>query len=148
VAIRGDCFQLIMARRRLLAAFALTVFFAVVISCSSGNPNIGRVLTSVTVTPATADGESSPEGVVFTATGTFSLPPFSAPLTFAAPYGGTFTVDSPSGTTIANIVSTGTGTITVQCVSGASGTVFVSASALANNGTATLVSASGQLTCP
>jgi 2-methylaconitate cis-trans-isomerase PrpF len=118
------------------------------LSCGSSNPNIGRVLTSVTVTPASADGHSNPNGVVFTATGTFSLPPFSAPLTFAAPYSGQFVVDNPTGTTIANITTTGTGTITVQCATGASGTVFVNASALANNGTSTLISGNAQLTCP
>jgi hypothetical protein len=137
-------------RNYLLATLALILSAVLLISCNSTNPNNGRVLASVAVTPATADGQSSPAGVVFTATGTFSLPPISAPLTFTAPYTGQFVVDNPTNppTTIANIVATGTGTITVQCASGATGTVFVSASALANNGTSTLVSASGQLTCP
>jgi hypothetical protein len=138
-----------MASRKLLAAFALTVLSAAVLSCSSGNPNIGRVLLTVSVSPLTADGQSSPNGeVTFSATGTFSLPPATAPLTFAAPYSGGFTVASPSGVTIANIVSTGTGTVTVQCVSGETGTAFVTASALANNSTSTLISGSGQFTCP
>lgn len=138
--------------RYAIAALALLLLSALAISCgSSGDPNFGRVLTSVTVTPATADAQNSSTGqVVFTATGNFSLPPFSAPLTFAAPYSGQFAVENPTSppSTIATIVATGTGTVTVQCAPGASGTVFVSASALANNGTTTLISGSGQLTCP
>ena len=139
-------------RDYLVAAFVLLLVLAAgAASCgSSGNPNIGRVLTSVTVTPPVADGHGNPNGVVFTAMGTFSLPPFSAPLTFAAPYAGQFAVDNPTNppATIATIVATGTGTVTVQCAAGASGTVFINASALANNGTTTLISGSGQFTCP
>lgn len=129
--------------------FVLIALACILSACGSSNPNIGRVLTSVAVTPTTADAQNFNNGqVVFTATGAFSLPPFNAPLTFTAPYAGSFTIDNPSGTTIANIVSTGTGTVTVQCASGASGTVFVSASANANNNIGTVVSGSGQLTCP
>jgi hypothetical protein len=138
-----------MQRRPVVATLALISLAVIGISCgSSSNPNLGRVLTSVTVTPLTADGQSSPNGVVFTATGTFSLPPVNAVLTFAAPYSGQFVVDNPTGTTIATAVSSGTGTVTVQCTAGATGNVFVTASALANNGTTTVVSGSGQLTCP
>ena len=135
-----------MRVRQLFALLALFSTAALLVSCgSSGNPNTGRVLISVAVTPATADGQSSPNGVVFTATGTFSLPPITAPLNFAAPYAGQFVIDN---TSVATIVATGTGTITVQCVSGTSGTVFATAGALANNGTSTMVSGSGRLTCP
>lgn len=139
-------------RSRWALAVGLLLLAASAISCgSSGNPNLGRVLLTVTVTPATADAKNSTNGqVTFTATGTFSLPPFSGPLTFTAPYSGQFVVDNPTNppSTIATVVSTGSGTVTVQCAAGASGTVFVSASALANNSSTTLVSGSGQLTCP
>ena len=86
--------------------------------------------------------------VVFTATGTFSLPPYSGPLTFVAPYVGQFVVDNPTGTTMATVVANGNGTVTVQCAAGASGSVPVTASASANNGSTLVVSGSGQLTCP
>jgi hypothetical protein len=145
---RGDFISLQLYFRFLAAVLALIVLAAGMISCASNNPNLGRVLTSVSVTPEFADGQSSPDGTVFTATGTFSLPPINAPLTFAAPYGGQFVVDNPTGSTIATIIATGTGTVTVQCVSGATGSVFVSASAAANNDTPTVVSADAQLTCP
>jgi len=119
-------------------------------SCgSSANPNLGRVLTGITVTPATADAQSFANGqVVFTATGTFSLPPTPAPVPFLAPYAGQFVVDNPSNSTIATVVGQGNGTVTVQCAAGAAGTVFVVASASANNGSTIVVSGSGQLTCP
>ena len=129
--------------------FVLIALACILSSCSSSNPNMGRVLTSIAVQPTAADAQHFTNGqVVFTATGTFSLPPFSAPLTFTAPYAGSFTVDNPSGNTIANIVSTSTGAITVQCVSGVSGIVFISATANANNNMGTVVSGSGELTCP
>jgi hypothetical protein len=137
-----------MRHCQIIISVALIFLAAGMSSCAHSDPNLGRVLTTVTVSPETADGQSNPNGIVFTATGTFSLPPFTSPLTFAAPYSGEFALDSPSGTTIANVVSSGTGTVTVQCVAGAAGTVFVTASALANNGTPTLVSGSSQLTCP
>jgi hypothetical protein len=128
---------------------ALLLLAAGLISCGSSDPNLGRVLTSITVTPETADAHSSANGqVVFTATGTYSLPPFSAPVTFTAPYSGQFVVDNPATGTIATLVSSGAGTVTVECAAGASGSVAVVASAAANNGTTTVVSGSGQLTCP
>ena len=126
----------------------LAIAFAA-ISCSSGNPDIGRVLLSISVTPATTDAQTYPNGqVVFTATGTFSLPPTPAPVTFAAPYAGEFVVNNPANSTIANVVSNGAGTITVQCVSGAVGTVPVVATAAANNAMGAVISGSAQLTCP
>jgi len=101
------------------------------------------------VTPKTADAQNSPNGqVVFTATGTFSLPPYSGLLTFAAPYSGQFVVDNPTNTNIATVVSSGTGTVTVQCSTGASGRVYITATSSANNGSTITVSGSGQLTCP
>jgi hypothetical protein len=139
------------SRRWLLAIFVVILLASALISCGSSNPNIGRVLTSIAVTPQTADARNFSHGqVVFTATGTFSLPPFTSPLTFTAPYSGQFIVDNPSNTTIATVVSTGTptGTVTVQCAAATSGSVSVSATASANNGSTLVVSGSGQLTCP
>jgi hypothetical protein len=135
-------------RRSLLVLFALIASAACLISCSTANPNIGRVLTSINVTPATADAQTYPNGVVFTATGTFSLPPSPVPVTFTAPYSGEFVVDNPASGAVANVISTGTGTVTVQCVADASGMVAVTASALANNGSSQVVSGSAELTCP
>jgi hypothetical protein len=133
----------------LLLAATLMLLAAGLISCGSSNQNIGRVLTSIAVTPGTADAQNYPNGqVVFTAAGTFSLPPFNGPVTFTAPYAGQFVVDNPVNGTIATVIANGVGTVTVQCASGASGTVDVVASAAANNGTTTVVSGNGQLTCP
>ena len=134
----------------LFAAF-LIALATVVSSCSSGNPNLGRVLYSISVTPATADAQNFPNGqVVFTATGMFNLPPSPAPLTFAAPYAGQFVVSNPTNppATIATVVASGNSTITVQCASGSSGTVPIVASGSANNGTDTVITGNAQLTCP
>jgi len=120
------------------------------LSCgASANPYIGRVLTSITVTPGTADAQNFPNGqVIFTATGIFSLPPTPAPVTFTSPYTGQFSVSNPATSTIATVVSSGSGTITVACASGASGTVDIVANAAANNGTTTTVAGIAKLTCP
>jgi hypothetical protein len=103
------------------------------------------------VTPGTAGANNSANAqVIFTATGTFSLPPTPAPVTFAVPYSGQFVVDNPTNSTIATVFSsrTGTDTVTGQCATGASGTVPVVASASANNGSTIVVSGSAQLTWP
>lgn len=120
-------------------------------SCSSNGPNLGRILYSISVTPATADAKDFPNGqVVFTASGSYSLAPSPAPLTFMAPYAGEFIVANPTNppAEIASVVSTGNSTVTVACESGASGTVAVVASASANNGTDTVITGSAELTCP
>ena len=136
-------------RLPLLAAFVLILLAGGLISCGSSNQNVGRVLTSIAVSPTTADAQSFSKGqVVFTATGTFSLPPYTGPLTLVAPYAGQFVVDNPTGTTVATVISSATSTVTVQCASGASGSVYVTATASANNGSTLVVSGSGQLTCP
>jgi hypothetical protein len=138
-----------LLRHSLLAYAVLLLLAAGVISCGSSNQTIGRVLTSIDVTPQAADAQSSPNGqVVFTANGTFSLPPYTGPLTFVAPYSGQFVVNNPTNATIATVVSSGAGTVTVQCAPSASGSVYVTATASANNGSTLVVSGSGQLTCP
>src|SRR5262252_11046555 len=74
-------------------AFVLSIFL---MSCDSVNPNSGRVLTAINVTPTSADASQFPNGqVTFTATGQFSLPPLTGPVTFTAPYSGQFTVANP-----------------------------------------------------
>jgi hypothetical protein len=124
---------------------------SMVMSCGTTTiPNAGRVLLSIVVTPTTADAQDFQNGqVVFTATGTFSVAPSPAPVTFAVPYTGGFVVAlNGSNQVIATIVANGTGTATVQCNAGMSGTVEVGATALANNGTSTTVSGAAQITCP
>lgn len=136
-------------RRPSPVLFLIALLALPLISCNSVNPNSGRVLTAITVTPTTADAVNSPNGkVTFMATGQFSLPPLSGPVTFQSPYSGSFSVANPSIQTIANVVASGTGTVTVQCVSNVTGSVEVIASASANNGTQTLVTGQGTLTCP
>jgi hypothetical protein len=134
---------------RCITILAVAFCAAVLFSCATSNPNTDRVLTSISVTPVNADAQNFPNGqVTYTATGSFNLPPLSGPVTFTAPYTGSFTVDNPMDQTIATIVSTGNGTITVQCAAGAVGDVEVTASASANNAASDVVSGNAQLTCP
>jgi hypothetical protein len=136
-------------RYPLAAVVVLALVAAIVISCGNNNPNQGRVLLSVAVTPASADPQLlGVSQVTFTATGTFSQTPSPAPLTFVAPYTGAFSVSTFNNQVIATIVSNGAGTASLQCVSGMSGSVQVGATALANNGTSTTVSGVANLTCP
>jgi hypothetical protein len=144
-------FEEVMNHRALGWLAFLVALATVVSSCSSSDPNSGRVLYSITVTPATADAQTFPDGqVTFTASGMFSVAPSPAPLSFAAPFAGQFIVANPTNPpeTIATVVSTGNSTATVQCASGATGTVSVVASAFANNGTNTVITGSAQLNCP
>ena len=135
---------------RLLPVLGLILLAAVVISCGSTDPSSNRILLSIAVAPPTADAQNSPNGqVVFTATGTFSLQPSPALVPSTTPYSGQFTVAaSATNQVIATIVSSGSGTATVQCVAGMSGTVNVADTASANNGIATTVSGIAQITCP
>lgn len=132
------------------ASLGLTLCALVLISCGSNYANSNRFLISIAVTPATADAQNFPNGqVVFTATGTFSQQPSPALVPPTAPYSGQFFVDTTlTNHVIAAIVASGSGTATVQCVSGMSGTVEVGAIASANNGTSTTVSGVAQITCP
>ncbi len=137
--------------KALISATVLALLASLLIACASSNPNSFRYLVSIAVTPTTADAQNFPSGLVqFTATGTFSQSPIIGPVVSTPPYSGQFSVANPVNppATIATIVSTGTGTVTVQCATGASGTVPVSISASANNGTPTVISGSALLTCP
>jgi hypothetical protein len=119
------------------------------LSCATSNPNLARVLISINVTPATANAKDFPNGqVVFTATGAFNVAPTPAPVSSDPPYSGQFVVDNPVTGPIANVIATGNGTATVQCVAGVTATVDVTMSALANNGTTATVSGNAVLTCP
>ena len=136
-------------RRPSLLGFLIVLLALPLISCNSVNPNTGRVLTAITLTPTAADAVNYPNGqVTFTAIGQFSISPLIGPVTFQSPYSGNFSVANPTNQTIANVVATGTGTLTVQCVSNVTGSVEVVASASANNGTQTVVTGQGTLTCP
>jgi hypothetical protein len=93
-------------RNPLLAVFGAAFLAIALTSCGSPSiPNAGRVLLAILVTPAQADALGGQ--VVFTANGTFSVAPSPAPVTFAAPYAGGFTVATiGSNQEIATIVST------------------------------------------
>lgn len=138
-----------MPNHKSLIALAFLALLALqALGCGSNN-NSNRFLQSVSVTPATATAHNFLDGQVqFTATGTFTRPPSPAVLTFQSPYSGSFNVDS----TMVKTVSMGTGTITVQCVQGASGTTTISAGACRNATgtgiTCTFASGSAELTCP
>ncbi len=132
----------------LIAIGSLTILAIQAMSCGSNN-NSNRFLQSITVTPAAADAQKFPNGQVqFTATGNFTKPPSPSVLTFATPYSGGFNVDPA----MATIVSTGTGTVTVQCLPGASGTTTVTALACKNatgtKATCAVANGTAQLTCP
>jgi hypothetical protein len=137
-------------RHPLLAALGLALIAVLMISCATPNPNFGRVLLSISVTPATADAQTFPNGeVLYSAKGTFNQEPFTVLVPSTPPYSVQFNV----GTTITNqviatVVTQKLGTAAVQCVTGMSGTVSVGATALANNGTSTTVTGLAQITCP
>ncbi|HEV2115858.1 MAG TPA: hypothetical protein VGR48_07525 [Terriglobales bacterium] len=125
---------------------AVVVIAALSVGCSAMNSS-NRVLQSIAVTPANADAQGSAMGQVqFTATGTFSKPPSPALVPFVDPYSGSWMV---SNTKIASISQNGM----AQCVSGASGTVTVTAIASSNSAMgmgqmSTAVSGTAKLTCP
>jgi hypothetical protein len=138
-----------MAEHKTVAAAALTVSLAFqMLACGSSNSN--RVLQSMTITPTTADARDFSNGQVqFTATGNFSKPPSPAQVTFVAPYSGQWSFADANSANIATISSNGL----AQCISGASGTATVLATASANSGvgmenTSVARTASATLTCP
>ena len=118
-----------MSRQKLVLLSTLipagTLFVILITGCGTANRN--RVLESITVAPATADAQNFPNGQVqFTATGSFSQPPSPAPVTFVAPYSGSWLISDPS---IATISRSGV----VQCRTGTSGVVTITALASANS---------------
>jgi hypothetical protein len=136
----------------IVVATVLPLLAIALLACGNTNPNTYRALISVSVSPEIADAQNYPNGqVVFTATGTFNVSPLTGPVPSTVPYNGQFGVANPVKPvpiTIATIVATGPSSATVECAAGATGTVSVFDSALANNGTSTTVSGQGQLTCP
>jgi hypothetical protein len=137
-------------RKVLVTVLVLAPFVFATLGCGGMSNSSNRILQGMTVSPATADAQMSANGQVqFTATGTFSMAPSPAPVTFAAPYSGSWSAD-PS---VATMVGTGMGTATFQCVAGASGTTTIKAIASTNaaQGTAstsTAVTGTAMLTCP
>jgi hypothetical protein len=112
-----------------------------------------RELTSISVSPATADAQKFPNGQVqFTATGTFS----KAPIT-VTPLSVTWCPQATCGVgTPANVGITIDGNGLAQCESTFSGTVTIVAEAPSNSGAVIMpmsgmngmVSGTAQMTCP
>jgi len=131
--------------RSVPTTFVLAVLLVATIGCGSMNSTSNRVLQSMTLTPANADAQTTQGQVQFTSMGTFSKAPSLAPVPFVVPYTGTW---ASSNASIATITQTGL----AQCVSGAAGTVTISAIASTNSATgpqmSTAVSSSAKLTCP
>src|SRR5215467_7775855 len=131
-----------MARfNEVLPTTVLLVIELVAGGCGSGSPGSTRLLQSISVTPASADAQSSPNAQVqFAAVGTYSQPPSPSPITQAA--------WSLSDSNIATISQSGL----AQCSLGASGIVTVKASTPApcsgTGCTAALLSGTAQLSCP
>ena len=124
--------------RKWLLVFMLACIGVTSSGCGGGSP---RVLRSISVIPASADAQSSPNGEVqFTVSGAYSEPPSPSPVT---PSG--WSVSDP---TIATISPNGV----AQCNPGAAGSVTVKASAsgtCSGTGcTAVLFSGTAQLICP
>ena len=106
--------------------------------CGNGSP---RVLQSISVSPASADAQSFPNGQVqFTVVGTYSQPPSPSPATSSQ-----WLLLEPG---IATISQSGV----AQCTPGASGVVTVKAIAPApcrgTGCTAAMLSGTAQLSCP
>lgn len=130
--------------------FLLVVAAAISLACGS---SAGRMLQSVTLSPATADAQNYPDGQVqFTATGNYSTAP--SPVTpLSASWGA---CDQGGNSTESVSVSTSG---LAQCATGALGTYTVWAFDV-NPGTATCnvigacgggcgrITGSAQLTCP
>lgn len=131
-----------------LFKIVLTLMLFALAGCGTNsmmmNPN--RVLMSMSVTPTIVDAQNFSMGQVqFSAMGTFSRPPSPAPVTFAAPFSGGWSV---SDMNMATINQNGV----AQCMSGARGTVTIMAQASSNSGgmgaMSTVVTGTAQLTCP
>jgi hypothetical protein len=126
-------FKVLLPTTLLLAGIEL-----VASGCGNGSP---RLLQSISVTPASANAHSFPNGQVqFTAMGTYSQPPSPSPITQSG--------WSSSDPNIAAISQSGL----AQCDPGASGVVTVKASTsgpCSGTGcTAVLLSGTAQLSCP
>ena len=141
-----------MHKRRLTTTVGFVCVVIVIalasIGCGSMNAAPNRVLQSMSLSPATADAQTFPQGQVqFTPTGTFSIAPSPAavPVPFVSPYSGSWSSSNPS---LATIDQNGV----AQCVAGASGTVTISAIASSNSAMgpamSTGVSSTAKLTCP
>jgi hypothetical protein len=122
----------------LLATVLLTGMSLLASGCGNGSP---RLLQSISVSPASADAQSFPDGQVqFTVVGTYSQPPSPSPTTASA-----WLLLEPN---IATISQSGV----AQCTPGASGVVTVKAITPApcsgTGCTSALLSGTAQLSCP
>lgn len=76
---------------------ALILVAACVAGCGGSTMNSGRMLQSLTVTPASADAQNFPGGKVqFTATGTFNMAPTTASPAVMWSIGSPFATPSPT----------------------------------------------------
>jgi hypothetical protein len=137
-------------RMKAMTFFFLGALILQTLGCGTSSSNSNRVLQSIAVTPPMADAQDSGGQVQFTASGTFSKAPSPSPVTFVAPYSGSWMVSDPA---TATLVGTGTGTATFHCVAGASGVVSITAIASTNaatgtGATGTSVRGTASLTCP
>src|SRR5438876_8921224 len=118
-----------MSRRAFVASslYILAMLVLGVPSTSCGSSSTRRVLQSIDVAPTTANAQDFASGQVqFVATGKFSQPPSPAPVTFVAPYSGSW---SSSNTNVATINQNGM----AQCLPVASGPVTITAIASTNS---------------
>src|SRR5258708_27906215 len=123
-----------LPERKTFAAALLTVSLPFQTLACGSSMNSNRVPESRTIIPATADAQDFPNGQVqFTATGNFSKPPSPAQVTFMFPYSGQRSFMDAGSANIATISSSGL----AQCISGASGTATIAATASAHSGAGT-----------
>lgn len=127
--------------------FAMPVLLLLTLGCGTG-----RELQSVAVTPAVADGQNFPNGVAFSATGTFSKPPSPQQLTSKDV---TWCVGGSDGTCAGNIAVRATvdANGVAKCVPGAVGAATILAgkstpSMIPDEGAHMTVFGTAQLTCP
>ena len=134
-----------MTRQEVIFISVLTLAAVLATACGS-SPAPNRVLNSIALSPTAADAQNFPSGQVqFVATGSFTIPPSPAPVTFVAPYSGSWLSSNPN---IATINSSGL----AQCLPGTAGGVTITAIASTNSGRggamSTAVSGTAALTCP
>lgn len=123
-----------------LAVLPPALIVAILVLANGCGSGAARQLKSISVTPASADAQTFPNGQVqFTALGNYTEPPSQSEITASW---------SVMETNLATISQSGVG----QCVAGASGLATVKASTPApcsgTGCTAALLSATAQLTCP
>jgi hypothetical protein len=140
-----------------ISSFLLTLILvaAIVLACGSpaGPSNTTGILESVSLSPATADAQNYPLGLVpFTATGYYSTPP--SPVTpLKATWGACYQGNPTSGISVSNsgvaqcaAGSAGTFTVWAWAPSGTTGACPAFGTACGGGGCQ--VTGTAQLTCP